>query len=80
MSALPYAQEAKEQIHFCGDFFKTKQPNFPLIPAKSASGLQVMRLLEDVLEKEMLQVPKMLRSLPRPHPSYLPAFVELTKY
>lgn len=58
MSALPYAQEAKEQIHFCGDFSKTKQPNFPLIPVKLASGLQVMRhLLEDVLEKELAANP-----------------------
>lgn len=42
MSVLPYAQEAKEQIRFCGDISKTEQPNFHLIPVKLASGLQFM--------------------------------------
>lgn len=62
MSALPYTQEAKEQIHFCGDFSKTKQPNFPLIPGKLASGLQfTCHRLEKVLEKVMLGIPRVLR-------------------
>lgn len=38
MSVLPLAREAKGQAHFCGDFAKTKQPNFHLIPVKLASG------------------------------------------
>lgn len=81
MSALPYAQEAREQIHFCGEFSKTKQPNFPLIPVKLASGLQFMRhRLEDVLQRAMLEIPTALRSLLQPCPFCLPASAELTKY
>lgn len=61
MSVLPFAQEAKGQAHFCGDFAKTKQPNFHLIPVKLSIWLAVYGPLpEDLVEKMMLEIPKAL--------------------
>jgi hypothetical protein len=76
MSALAYAQEAKEQIHFCGDFFpKQNNPISPLIPGKLASGLQFLRhLLEEVLEKVMQEIPEVLRLPPSSTPFLFPCF------